>query len=68
MKGLGSEWQEAGGFPAISGNSLADFESAKLLPQMDRGGSPFIDPAGQLLDRALAEASIDRDEYLRLPV
>jgi uracil-DNA glycosylase len=29
--------------------------------QEDRAGEPFVGPAGQLLDRALAEAGIDRD-------
>jgi uracil-DNA glycosylase len=28
----------------------------------DRAGEPFVGPAGRLLDRALAEAKIDRDE------
>ncbi len=28
----------------------------------DRAGTPFVGPAGQLLDRALAEAGIDRKE------
>ncbi|NKQ53022.1 UdgX family uracil-DNA binding protein [Amycolatopsis sp. K13G38] len=28
----------------------------------DREGEPFVGPAGRLLDRALAEAGIDRDE------
>jgi DNA polymerase len=28
----------------------------------DRAGKPFVGPAGQLLDRALAEAGIDRKE------
>ncbi len=28
----------------------------------DRAGRPFVGPAGQLLDRALAEAGIDRDK------
>src|SRR5205823_6796550 len=27
----------------------------------DRGGRPFVGPAGKMLDRALAEAGIDRD-------
>jgi len=30
--------------------------------QEDRRGKPFVGPAGQLLDRALAEAGIDRQE------
>ena len=30
--------------------------------QEDRAGIPFVGPAGQLLDRALAEAGIDRKE------
>ncbi|NHC46933.1 UdgX family uracil-DNA binding protein [Motilibacter aurantiacus] len=30
--------------------------------QEDRQGKPFVGPAGQLLDRALTEAGIDRDE------
>jgi uracil-DNA glycosylase family protein len=30
--------------------------------QEDRTGTPFVGPAGRLLDRALAEAGIDRDE------
>jgi len=30
--------------------------------QEDRQGKPFIGPAGQLLDRALAEAGIDRED------
>jgi uracil-DNA glycosylase len=30
--------------------------------QEDRAGAPFVGPAGQLLDRALAEAGIDRGE------
>jgi len=30
--------------------------------QEDRAGQPFVGPAGKLLDRALAEAGIDRDE------
>lgn len=30
--------------------------------QEDRKGHPFVGPAGQLLDRALAEAGIDRDQ------
>jgi uracil-DNA glycosylase family protein len=29
--------------------------------QEDRGGHPFIGPAGQMLDRALAQAGIERD-------
>src|SRR5581483_6746676 len=28
----------------------------------DLGGKPFVGPAGRLLDRALAEAGIDRDD------
>lgn len=42
-------------------------ESAKIVfvgeqpgDQEDRQGKPFVGPAGQLLDRALAEAGIDR--------
>jgi DNA polymerase len=30
--------------------------------QEDRQGAPFVGPAGHLLDRALADAGIDRDE------
>jgi DNA polymerase len=30
--------------------------------QEDKQGEPFVGPAGRLLDRALADASIDRDE------
>ncbi|MFC5437657.1 UdgX family uracil-DNA binding protein [Rhodanobacter umsongensis] len=30
--------------------------------QEDRTGEPFVGPAGQLLDRAMAEAGLDRDE------
>ncbi len=30
--------------------------------QEDRQGAPFVGPAGRLLDRALAEAGIDRDK------
>lgn len=30
--------------------------------QEDRAGEPFVGPAGQLLDRALAEAGLDRKE------
>lgn len=30
--------------------------------QEDRAGRPFVGPAGQLLDRALAEAGIDRNQ------
>ena len=30
--------------------------------QEDLAGRPFVGPAGQLLDQALAEAGIDRDE------
>jgi DNA polymerase len=30
--------------------------------QEDRDGRPFVGPAGQMLDKALAEAGIDRDE------
>jgi uracil-DNA glycosylase family protein len=30
--------------------------------QEDRAGRPFVGPAGRLLDRALAEAGIDRDD------
>jgi uracil-DNA glycosylase family protein len=30
--------------------------------QEDRAGEPFVGPAGRLLDRALADAGIDRDE------
>lgn len=44
-------------------------EGAKILfvgeqpgDQEDRAGEPFIGPAGQLLDRALADAGITRDD------
>src|SRR5215469_6840395 len=30
--------------------------------QEDRAGHPFVGPAGKLLDRALEEAGVDRDE------
>ena len=33
--------------------------------QEDLQGRPFVGPAGQLLDRALAEVGIDRAETLR---
>ena len=33
--------------------------------QEDLAGRPFVGPAGKMLDRALAEAGIDRDEGLR---
>ena len=47
----------------------AGAKDAKLLlvgeqpgDQEDRAGKPFVGPAGQLLDKALAEAGIDRDD------
>lgn len=34
----------------------------------DRAGEPFVGPAGQLLDKALAEAGIDPGEVYRTNV
>ncbi|CAH2600871.1 Type-4 uracil-DNA glycosylase [Rhodovastum atsumiense] len=57
-------WQHATG--TVFGEGPAD---ARIMlvgeqpgDQEDRAGRPFVGPAGQLLDRALAEAGLDRRE------
>jgi uracil-DNA glycosylase family protein len=42
------------------GSAQAMFVGEQPGDQEDRAGKPFVGPAGQLLDRALAEAGIDR--------
>ncbi|MFE5286550.1 UdgX family uracil-DNA binding protein [Nocardia sp. NPDC056611] len=52
--------------PTVFGEGRADADIVLLGEQPgdqeDRVGHPFIGPAGRLLDRALADAGIDRDQ------
>jgi uracil-DNA glycosylase len=55
-----------GGTRAVPGEGPLDPDLALVGEQPgdqeDREGRPFVGPAGKLLDRALAEAGIDRDK------
>ena len=49
-------------FSAGSATARVAFVGEQPGDQEDRAGEPFVGPAGRLLDKALAEAGIDRDE------
>jgi uracil-DNA glycosylase family protein len=54
-----------GGLRGGAGQGRSDARGEQPGDQEDRAGRPFVGPAGRLLDKALAEAGIDRrDTYL----
>jgi DNA polymerase len=73
MSALRSAVQECRGCPLYANATQAVFGEGRLSAQVvlvgeqpgdqeDRAGAPFVGPAGKVLDRALAEAGIDRAE------
>jgi len=48
-------------FGAGNADAVSMFVGEQPGDQEDRGGEPFVGPAGRLLDRALEEAGIDRE-------
>jgi uracil-DNA glycosylase len=72
MRNLREAVQHCRGCPLYANATQAVFGEGKLRPdvmlvgetpgdQEDVAGAPFVGPAGKLLDRALAEAGIDRE-------
>jgi uracil-DNA glycosylase len=72
MRNLRDAVQHCRGCPLYANATQAVFGEGKLRPdvmlvgetpgdQEDVAGAPFVGPAGKLLDRALAEAGIDRE-------
>jgi uracil-DNA glycosylase len=73
MSALRAAVQECRGCPLYANATQAVFGEGKLAAQVvlvgeqpgdqeDQAGAPFVGPAGKVLDRALAEAGIDRAE------
>jgi uracil-DNA glycosylase len=73
MSALRAAVQECRGCPLYANATQAVFGEGKLSAQVvlvgeqpgdqeDQAGAPFVGPAGKVLDRALAEAGIDRAE------